>query len=122
MTIQILTALMVWETLQANMALVKHQSVLDPALSHDLGHETLCTCLTPPRCLPPSKLVGSCELQETLLGEGCWVENARVVRSVLGCCTKVNASVVIEDCLVRARHSHTSCGLAYNEISVTRRG
>jgi ADP-glucose pyrophosphorylase len=113
---------MVWETLQANMALVKHQSVLDPALSHDLGHETLCTCLTPPRCLPPSKLVGSCELQETLLGEGCWVENARVVRSVLGCCTKVNASVVIEDCLVRARHSHTSCGLAYNEISVTRRG
>lgn len=128
---------------QANMALVKHNSG-----SSVMSHETLCSCLTPPRSLPPSKLVGSCEVrwgqtgscdlslgsnlcvrclsplsqgstgapcspqpvkptgrwgsqvEEALLGDGCWVSNSRVVRSVLGCCTKVNDGVVIEDCLV----------------------
>ena len=51
------------------------------------------------RYLPPTKLL-DCQVQESMIGEGCILKECRISHSVLGLRTLVEANCVIEDTLI----------------------
>eukprot|EP00898_Chlorokybus_atmophyticus_P003416 jgi/Chlat1/4075/Chrsp26S04115 len=54
---------------------------------------------TAPRHLPPS-VINDCDIQNTLVGEGCVVNATYVHGSVLGLCTHIDNGAMIEDTMV----------------------
>mmetsp|Transcript_31667 Transcript_31667/g.38247 ORF Transcript_31667/g.38247 Transcript_31667/m.38247 type:complete len:518 (-) Transcript_31667:519-2072(-) len=55
---------------------------------------------TLPRSVPPAKLVGTCNVENSLIADGCFVKDSTVTRSVLGVNTTVAANCLIEDSLI----------------------
>ncbi|MEC4815360.1 MAG: glucose-1-phosphate adenylyltransferase [Scytonema sp. PMC 1069.18] len=51
------------------------------------------------RYLPPSKILDS-QIVESMIGEGCILKNCRIVHSVLGVRSRIEAGCVIEDTLI----------------------
>eukprot|EP00241_Pyramimonas_parkeae_P001049 CAMPEP_0114246810 /NCGR_PEP_ID=MMETSP0058-20121206/12677_1 /TAXON_ID=36894 /ORGANISM="Pyramimonas parkeae, CCMP726" /LENGTH=539 /DNA_ID=CAMNT_0001360053 /DNA_START=147 /DNA_END=1766 /DNA_ORIENTATION=+ len=87
----------------ANLALAKKSP------SFQLYTNAEDSTFTMPRMLPPSKLVGLCNIEESLISDGCWVNGSRIVRSVLGCCTMVNQGCDIEDTLIMGAEERQTC-------------
>lgn len=74
--------------LDANLLLAKRNS---PFQLHVMAP------VTAARILPPTKLIGTCKVEESLIAEGCFVKNSTIVRSVLGLGTRVGSGCIIED-------------------------
>jgi len=55
---------------------------------------------TQSRMLPPTKLSGLCNIEGSLLADGCWVDNSTIRNSVLGMCTRINKGCLIEDSII----------------------
>jgi glucose-1-phosphate adenylyltransferase len=54
---------------------------------------------TNPRFLPPSRL-SNCQVTESMICDGCFINGARIERSVIGIRSVIGNDAVIEDCVV----------------------
>lgn len=55
---------------------------------------------TKSRCLPPAKIIGACQVEDSILGEGVLIQDSNILHSILSCCTTVRAGCTIKDTLV----------------------
>ncbi len=78
---------------EANLALTRQPN---PPFSF---YDAQAPIYTRGRYLPPSQIL-DCEIRESMLAEGCQLSQCRIIRSVLGVRTRVQAHSVIEDSLI----------------------
>ncbi len=55
---------------------------------------------TRPRFLPPTRYIGRCEIERSLVADGCILRDCRVVHSVIGIRSTIAAGADIEDAIV----------------------
>ena len=63
------------------------------------GWRTQAPIYTQSRYLPPSKLLG-CDVMQSVIGDGCYLENSKIHHSVVGLRSLVHSGCVIEDSLL----------------------
>lgn len=78
---------------EANMGLTRQPH---PPFSF---YEESAPIYTRPRYLPPSKML-NCQIQESIIAEGCILKDCSILHSVLGVRTRVDSGCVIEDTMI----------------------
>ncbi len=88
---------------QANLALTRQPQ---PAFSF---YDENAPIYTRSRYLPPSKLL-DCQINESMIGEGCILKNCRIQHSVLGVRSWIEENCLIEDALIMGADFYESLG------------
>jgi glucose-1-phosphate adenylyltransferase len=89
-----------WEDIGTVSAYYRETLALtDPAPAFDL-FDPRHPFYTRPRFLPPTRYNGKCEIERTLVADGCVFSDCRIARSVVGIRSVVRAGCTIEDSIL----------------------
>lgn len=89
-----------WEDIGTVAAYYRETLALtEPTPAFDLFHPTR-PVFTRPRFLPPTRYIGQCAIERSLLADGCMFQDCRIEHSVIGIRTTVRAGAAIRDSIV----------------------
>ena len=94
-----------------------HMDLLGPTPAFDL-HNTQWPIFGGVHDGPPSSIIEG-EVRDALIGEGCWLEGGRVVRSVLGCGVRIGKGAEVKESVVMD-YAEIGAGVKLHRVIVDR--